>query len=63
MVRLGLGWIRLARNFVRNFRIELDFFEFQVKYFGPYPIRHLVGLGRVRFFRTDWVEFIGSGAP
>ena len=53
----GSGWIGLARNFVCNFRIGSGFFEFRVKYFGPYPARHLIGSGRVGFFSGElgWV--------
>ena len=46
------GWVELVRNFVCNFRVGSDFFEFQVKYFVPYPTRYLVGSGRVFFW---WV--------
>ena len=28
------GWVGLARNFVCNFLIGSDFFEFQIKYSG-----------------------------
>ena len=42
----GLGWVGLPRIFVCNFRVGLVFyFDFYVKYFGPYPTRHLVGPG------------------
>jgi hypothetical protein len=33
--------VGLARNFMCNFRVGSDFFEFRIKYFGPYPTRHL----------------------
>ena len=54
------GWVELACNFVCNFRVESDFFEFRVKYFVPYPTRYLVGSGRVffgglgRIYRIGW---------
>ena len=41
------GWVGLARNFVCNFLIGSDFFEFRIKYFGPYLTHHLIGSGRV----------------
>ena len=55
MVGSGSGWVGLARNFMCNFRVGSGFFEFRVKYFSPYPIRHLVG--------SSQVVFIGSGGP
>jgi len=51
----GSGWVGLVRNFVCNFWVGSVFFEFWVKYFGPYPTRHLVGSGRVFFGQ------VGSG--
>ena len=56
----GSGWVGLACDFVCNFLIGSDFFEFRIKYFGLYPTRHLIGSG---FYRTGWVGFIGSGGP
>jgi len=53
-VLFGLG--RVGPQFcVCNFRVGLGFFEFRVKYFGPYPTRHLIGSGRVFFGQ------VGSG--
>jgi len=53
MAGSGSSWVELVRNFVCNFRVESSFFKFRVKYFSPYPTRHLVGSGRI--FRVGWV--------
>ena len=50
MVGSDSGWVGLTRNFVCNFRVGSGFFEFRVKYFGPYPARHLIGVGSGRVF-------------
>jgi len=60
---VGFGLGRVGPHFLCNFRILSGFFEFQVKNFDPYPTRHLIGLGRVSFFRTGWVGFVRSGGP
>ena len=59
MVGSGSGLVGLARNFVCNFRIGSGFFEFRVKYFGPYSTRHLVGSG---IFREGWSGLSGRVA-
>ena len=51
-VRVGSGWPAILCVI---FGLDRVFFEFRVKYFGPYPTRHLVGSGRVFFGR------VGSG--
>ena len=55
----GSCWVGLVRNFVCNFWVGSDFFEFRVKYFSPYLTRRLVGSG---FFRVGWVGFTGRVA-
>ena len=60
MVGSGSGWIGLARNFMCNFQVGSDFFEFRVKYFGPYQARHLIGVGS-GFFRAGPIGFIWLG--
>ena len=49
----GSGWVGLACDFVCNFLIGSDFFEFRIKYFSLYSTRHLIGsdqvfIGRVK---------------
>ena len=52
------GWVELVCNFVCNFRVGSDFFEFRVKYFVPYPTRYLIGSGRVG---SSFFWRVGSG--
>ena len=56
--RVGFRFDHIGPYFLCNFWVG-DFFEFQVKYFGPYPVRHLVGSGQVGiFFQMGWIRFI-----
>ena len=56
MVGSDLDWVGLTHNFLCNFRVGLGFFfEFRVKYFGPYPTQHLIGSGRVFSDELGWV--------
>ena len=45
------------------FELDRFFFEFRVKYFGPYPTRDLVGSGWVGFFSGGLGQIYRVGWP
>ena len=59
----GSGWVGLARNFMYNFRVGSDFFEFRIKYFSSYPACRLVRSSRVGFFSSGLVRVYWVGWP